>query len=104
MRAAVLRAWADAPQSVSAMPAEITRFNEAIDEAVAVSVKYYADEVDRWRAIFLGVLGHDLRSPLTAIMMASEHIARLAVDVPIAKAAQRLISSGESMRQLLDRP
>jgi signal transduction histidine kinase len=103
MRAAVLRAWADAPQSVSAMPAEITRFNEAIDEAVAVSVKYYADEVDRWRAIFLGVLGHDLRTPLTAIMLTSEHLARMAVDAPVAKAVQRLIVSGERMRQLLDR-
>ncbi|MEN1939705.1 sensor histidine kinase [Luteimonas sp. MJ246] len=103
MRAAVLRAWAEAPEEVPAVPGEITRFNEAIDEAIAESVKYYADEVERWRNIFLGVLGHDLRSPLTAIMMASEHIARLAVDVPIAKAAQRLISSGESMRQLLDR-
>jgi signal transduction histidine kinase len=36
------------------------------------------------------VLGHDLRSPLTAILMTSEHIARLAVDAPMASAAQRL--------------
>ncbi|MBJ6978356.1 MULTISPECIES: sensor histidine kinase [unclassified Luteimonas] len=103
MRAAVLRAWAQSPEAIGAAPADITRFNEAIDEAVAVSVKYYAEEVDRWRAIFLGVLGHDLRTPLTAIMLTSEHLSRMAMDAPVAKAVQRLISSGERMSQLLDR-
>jgi signal transduction histidine kinase len=36
---------------------EVTRFNEAIDEAIAESVSHYAEEVERWRNIFLGVLG-----------------------------------------------
>ena len=51
---------------------EVTRFNEAIDEAIAESVSHFAEEVERWRNIFLGVLGHDLRSPLGAIVMTSE--------------------------------
>ncbi|MBJ6982752.1 sensor histidine kinase [Luteimonas sp. MC1572] len=103
MRASVLRSWAAASDDQFAAAGEITRFNEAIDEAIAESVSHYADEVERWRNIFLGVLGHDLRSPLTAIMLTSEHIAGLAVDAPLAKAAQRLIRSGESMNQLLDK-
>jgi signal transduction histidine kinase len=102
LRASVLRLWADAPERV-AVPEEITRFNEAIDEAIAESVSHYAVEVERWRSIFLGVLGHDLRSPLSAIVMTSELIARMAVDAPIASAAQRLIRSGERMRELLDK-
>src|SRR5690606_7936578 len=53
--------------------------------------------------IFLGVLGHDLRSPLTAIMVASEVIANMVVDAPLVKAAERLIHSGERMRELLDK-
>ncbi|MFC3816073.1 sensor histidine kinase, partial [Lysobacter sp. GCM10012299] len=57
----------------------------------------------RWRNIFLGVLGHDLRSPLSAIVMSSQMIARVAVDAPIAAAAQRLIRSGARMRELLDK-
>jgi signal transduction histidine kinase len=84
-------------------PEEITRFNEAIDEAIAESVSHFAAEVERWRNIFLGVLGHDLRSPLSAIVMTSELIARMAVDAPVATAAQRLIRSGERMRELLDK-
>lgn len=82
---------------------EITRFNEAIDQAIAESVHHYSEEVERWRNIFLGVLGHDLRSPLTAIMVASEVIAGMAVDAPLAKVAERLVTSGERMRELLDK-
>jgi len=102
MRSAVLRMWAESPDPVIRND-EITRFNEAIDEAVAESVRHYSQEVDRWRNIFLGVLGHDLRSPLTAIMVASEVIARMAVDAPLANVAQRLVNSGERMRELLDK-
>jgi signal transduction histidine kinase len=103
LRASVLRLWADSARETSARPEEITRFNEAIDEAIAESVCYYAEEVERWRNIFLGVLSHDLRSPLGAIMLTSEVIARTAVDVPMVEAAQRLLRSGQRMRELLDK-
>jgi len=67
LRASVLRLWADAePHGPDAME-DASRFNEAIDQAVAESVDYFTSEVDRWRALFLGVLGHDLRSPLNAL-------------------------------------
>lgn len=102
LRASVLRLWADACDGQPAALAEVARFNEAIDEAIAESVSHYAHEVERWRNIFLGVLGHDLRSPLGAILLTAELIARTAVDVPMATAAQRLIRSGERMRHLLD--
>ncbi|MFC5571112.1 ATP-binding protein [Lysobacter yangpyeongensis] len=102
LRASVLRLWADAPECAAASHEDVTRFNEAIDEAIAESVSHYATEVERWRNIFLGVLGHDLRSPLSAIVMTSEMIARMAVDAPVADAAQRLIRSVERMRVLLD--
>ena len=103
LRASVMRLWADAPDGKSASRDEITRFNEAIDEAIAESVSHYAFEVERWRNIFLGVLGHDLRSPLSAIVLTSELIARTAVDLPMATAAQRLLRSGQRMRELLDK-
>lgn len=80
---------------------DINRFNDAIDEAVAESVSYYAEEVERWRDVFLGVLGHELRNPLNAIVMTSELIARLAANTPIATVAGRLLNSGEHMSKLL---
>jgi signal transduction histidine kinase len=103
LRASVLRLWADCPRAADASPEDVTRFNEAIDEAIAESVTHYSNEVERWRNIFLGVLGHDLRSPLSSILLTSELISRMAVDAPIALAAQRLIRSGDRMRQLLDK-
>src|SRR4249919_3324773 len=103
LRASVLRLWAATPYRQSTFVEEVTRFNEAIDEAIAESVSHYAVEVERWRNIFLGVLGHDLRSPLSAIVMTSQMIAHMKVDAPIASAAQRLIRSGARMRELLDK-
>ena len=101
LRASVLRLWADAPEAASLR--DITRFNEAIDEAIAESVTYYADEVARWRDIFLGVLGHDLRSPLGAVVMTSQLIAQMAVDTPVAAEAQRLVRISGRMLALLDK-
>lgn len=46
---------------------DIIRFNEAIDQALAESVVTYTQAVDAARNVFLGILGHDLRSPLGAI-------------------------------------
>ncbi|MCQ4297604.1 sensor histidine kinase [Pseudomonas stutzeri] len=51
---------------------DIVRFNEAIDQALAESVVSYADAVDAARNVFLGILGHDLRSPLGAILLSAD--------------------------------
>ncbi len=103
LRASVLHLWSESPENHAVPAIDVARFNEAVDEAVAESVLYYADEVERWRNIFLGVLGHDLRNPLNAILLTSEYIAARAVDGPIAVAANRAIRSAEHMRELMDR-
>lgn len=67
LRSSILRLWTDAyPVSTDSME-EINRFHEAVDQAVAESVEFFAQERERWRQIFLGVLGHDLRGPLNAV-------------------------------------
>lgn len=38
---------------------DLLRFHQALDQAVAESADFYTKEVDRWRHIFLGMLGHD---------------------------------------------
>ncbi|MCD9045360.1 sensor histidine kinase [Luteimonas sp. MHLX1A] len=102
LRAAVLRLWRE-QEPVSAETFEdMTRFNQAIDQAIAESVAYYAAEVERWRNIFLGVLGHDLRGPLTAILLTSNLMSKMTTDAPLSRLARRLIMSGERMSTLLD--
>ncbi len=44
-------------------------FNEAIDQALAESISSYSDGVNLSREVFLGILGHDLRGPLSSILM-----------------------------------
>ncbi|MCJ8206937.1 sensor histidine kinase [Pseudomonas sp. RGM2987] len=73
---------------------DIMRFNEAVDQALAESVVSYSAAVDAARNIFLGILGHDLRSPLGAILLSSEVLLR-AVDLPArtTKIASRIYTS-----------
>ncbi|UQR64903.1 RsbRD N-terminal domain-containing protein [Bradyrhizobium sp. C-145] len=45
---------------------DLTRFNEAIDQAVTESVAHYTKTINNSRNVFLGILGHDLRNPIGA--------------------------------------
>ncbi|NWF32282.1 sensor histidine kinase [Stenotrophomonas sp. SAM-B] len=103
LRTSVLHLWSDSTEQHAIPPSDVARFNEAVDEAIAESVLYYAAETDRWRNIFLSVLGHDLRNPLNAILLTSELIAARASDEVTVKAADRAVRSCEHMRELLDK-
>ena len=58
LRASVLRLWGDAGAHGPDAMEDAGRFNEAMDQAIAESVDYFTSEIDRWRAVFLGVLAH----------------------------------------------
>ncbi len=67
LRASVLRRWLKRGAADETAFYQMTRFNEAIDQALAESIANYSDEVARSRDTFLAILGHDLRSPLAAV-------------------------------------
>jgi signal transduction histidine kinase len=102
LRASVLRLWGDAGEYGPDAMADVGRFNEAIDQAIAESVDYFSAEVDRWRAVFLGVLGHDLRGPLNAVLLTSQLVSAMSAGTPLSHHTEKLLRSGERMRQLLD--
>ena len=78
LRATVFRLWAPHMEPVTQdVLNDITRFNEAIDQAQAESVVTYSDNADRTRDTFLAILGHDLRSPLSTMAMAGRYFTRL---------------------------
>jgi signal transduction histidine kinase len=58
--------------------------------------------VDGWRAVFLGVLGHDVRGPLNAVLLTSHVISALSAGTPVSLHTEKLFRSGRLMRQLLD--
>jgi len=76
LRATVLRLWLPSVQEFDAnVVSDMVRFNETIDQALAESVLTFSDQGARTRDTFLAILGHDLRSPLSAMMMASHMLA-----------------------------
>lgn len=102
LRASVLRLWLDAgPLDESGME-DVIRFNEAIDQAVAESVGYFHQQVERARNLLLGMLGHDMRTPLSSIVVTASYLATLNAGEQISRAAERLIRSGASIQALLD--
>lgn len=102
LRASVLRLWGDGRASGPDAMEDVGRFNEAIDQAIAESVDYFTTEVDRWHAVFLGVLGHDLRGPLNAVLMTSKVISAMSSGTPVSQHTEKLMRGGERMRHLLD--
>jgi len=73
LRATVTRLWT-AEVCSEDRETQLSRFNEAIDQALHESVLRYSDEVTRARELFLGVVGHDLRTPLGAILLSAQYL------------------------------
>jgi len=70
LRSSVLRLWLAHDYSGDDHHVEdMIRFNEGIDQALVESIAAYGRAVETTRKTVLGVLGHDLRSPLGAVMM-----------------------------------
>jgi signal transduction histidine kinase len=78
MRASVLALWRRHPEAEQGPRAieEIARFNEGIDQALAESVGSYSESVEGSREMFLAILGHDLRGPLSGIKLSNQLLAR----------------------------
>jgi len=103
LRASVLRLWLKQGVQDDTTLYQVTRFNEAIDQALAESIANYSDEVARSRDTFLAILGHDLRSPLSAIANSGLYLAApglLPAGAPL-DAARRVNSSAARMSAMI---
>lgn len=102
LRATVIRLWSDTHPLDSLMVEDVVRFNEAIDQAVGESVSHFHQDVERARNLLIGMLGHDMRTPLSSIVVTASYLAALNAGEQVSVAAQRLIRSGKSIQTLLD--
>ena len=109
MRASVLRLWAANSPAVTWSDADdVTRFNEAVDQALAESVMRYATLVEstiRMQKIaevelrqsnqqkddFLAMLAHELRNPLAPIRTAAQLLGTLPGDEMMVQQASAII-------------
>ena len=77
---------------------ETTQFSEALDQALAESIDRHLKDRAQVRDLFLAMLGHDLRAPLSGIQMAAhvleppalEDTGRLQAAVRIRRALQQM--------------
>jgi signal transduction histidine kinase len=102
LRSVVVRLWIEAQPPDQFSIDDTMRFNEAIDQAVAESVAFFAAETERWRGIFLGVLGHDLRGPVNAMLLTAEVLQHGQSAASVADHAQSLLRNGRRLEALLD--
>ncbi len=102
LRASVLRLWAAQAKFQSTDFEDMLRFNEAIDQALAESIASFSAEVERSRNLLLGMLGHDMRNPLMAILLTARHVVRMNTGADLSAVGERLLKSGGRMRALLD--
>jgi hypothetical protein len=102
LRASVLRLWTKACEPSAIDPQDVSRFNEAIDQAVAESVAFFSAQIENERNLFLGMLGHDMRSPLQVIQLTATYLSQLDVGADVATCAARLSKSARSLKALLD--
>lgn len=104
LRSSVLTLWAaDIGSSQDAHMAEVTRFNEAVDQALAESVARYDYMVKQSQNMFLAILGHDLRNPLGTIVTGSSFLMQ-AVDIApkYVLVATRMFNSAKRMSKLIN--
>ncbi|WP_018319075.1 sensor histidine kinase [Bradyrhizobium sp. WSM2793] len=104
LRASVIKQWVAHHNSLESTDLEdLTRFNEAIDQAVTESVAHYTKTINNSRNLFLGILGHDLRNPIGAASMAAQWIKRSGTPDPKqAKMVSDLVRTTERATRILD--
>lgn len=103
LRASVTRLWLHQENfSTSEQIDDLTRFNEAIDQALAESIVTYTQDIDQSKEIFLAILGHDLKSPLGAVMMSTSFMLETGGLVePHLTLTRQIASSSKRMQQMI---
>ena len=103
LRASVIRLWTEAKGNLTGADLDdLMRFNEAIDQSLAESISRYTREIDRSREMFVAILGHELRSPLSVALTGSQFLLeRGALSEPDLTVAARVARSMARMNQMI---
>jgi len=106
LRASIVRMWEESspdPKHAKHAVRDLIRFNEALDQTLIGSLKAYTEKVNRYRDQFLAILGHELRTPLGAIMTWAEVINREQdVDHRCSQAATWILNGAMRMKGMVE--
>lgn len=103
LRASVLRLWLNQHERRSEDMKDLIRFNEAIDQLLAEAVGRYSEIVTMDQHVFLGILGHDLRTPLQSISQGAQYLMIANdTDSKIGQLGTRMNNSVRRMAEMID--
>jgi hypothetical protein len=97
LRASILRLWERSGEHGSL--AEVIRFNETIDQAIAEVLRHHEHAVSQYSARFLAILAHDIRNPLNTIGLAAHQLNQQSTE---NKAVARIQRSVQYANRLVD--
>ena len=99
LRASVLASW-DAAGGTDAVG--VGRFNEALDQAIVAAVERYTTMAAHYHDQSLGILGHDLRNPLSAVIAGATLLSGDALSPPQRREiANRVVTSAKRMNRMV---
>jgi signal transduction histidine kinase len=103
LRASVIRLWTQEQGDVTHTDLEdLTRFNEAIDQSLTESVERFTKDLDKSKEMFLAMLGHDLRTPIGAVMTSAKFMLETKELIePHLTLTTRIVSSTARMNQMV---
>ena len=103
VRASVMRLCGDSAEYGPIPIAQVVRFNASLDEAWTVSLGWFDARLNQSRELFMGVLGHDMRGPLNAMLIGTEVLLMDDALSPMsAQVSARLFSTGKRLNAMLD--
>ena len=102
LRASVLKLWFVSCTTTTPNSDDIVRFNDAIDRALSESTNVFTKKLEEQRNLFLGMLWHDMLTPLQAIQMIAMLLQRTSTEKKVTEAAKRMVECGSLLTGLLD--
>ena len=103
LRASVIRLWSKEQGEVTSQDLDdLTRFNEAIDQSMAESIMRFSQDLDKSKEMFLAILGHDLRNPISAVMTSAKFmIETKELAEPHLTLTTRIVSASNRMNHMV---
>jgi signal transduction histidine kinase len=101
LRASVTQLWLQQNGGPTEVMQELIRFNEAIDQVIAESVDRFTAKLEADRNLFIAILAHDLRSPLSTIDLSAHLVRRSSLSTQQTAAAERIVASSRRMQRMV---
>ena len=103
LRSSIIFLWVQTqPRDEDLALAEVTRFNETIDQAIAEVIRRFADKSERYSDVFLGVLTHEVRNPLNVIKLSAETLKADPLRKTQSRSFERILRAAASIERLVN--